>query len=337
MRDDSAFFEWCVRVNYFSEFNITLPSNKNLRTAVVTVFFDGKINDYNNFNSDIARLEQIETTKAKIDSLRRFLNTPHAAFVKAAFISTPWQRKRLNARSQAFEAALCRLTPRQRLDFDTWMEASYKRFRNSVSAPCFAKSLSTVVCPYCDKAFLDVGKQFYGELDHYLDKSTYSFYALNIHNFVAVCGVCNRKKSKKRLQHFNPIDDNLDSVFYFYLSDQDKHNALVNYQTSNVKIRQNYIQGKKNHLKELNDTFALDDRYENMTAVVDYLTQLKRIYTPEWMDELETIYGIRFSRDQLKQLLLGQFSFRNPTARLQPLTKLIDDLVQDLDVFNEKP
>ncbi|MBP2198155.1 hypothetical protein [Pantoea cypripedii] len=337
MRDDTAFLEWCVRVNYFSEFNITFAVNRHLRAAVITVFFAGRTNDYDQFNIDIAALKHVKSPATKVDSLRIFLNKSEAALVKAAFISTPWQGKRLNRRSQVFEAALRGLTSPQRLVFNTWMEESYTRFRSSVSAPGFAKSLSSVVCPYCDKAFLDVGKQFYGELDHYLDKSTYSYYALNIYNFVPVCGICNRKKSKTKLQHFNPRDDSLDSVFHFYLSDPDKHNALLNYQITNVKIRQHYVQGKKSHLEELNETFALDDRYENMTAVVDYLAQLKRIYTREWMDELEATYGIEISREQLQQLLLGQFSFRNPATRLQPLTKLIDDLVRDLDVFNDIP
>jgi 5-methylcytosine-specific restriction endonuclease McrA len=77
------------------------------------------------------------------------------------------------------------------------MKESYTCFRDSVSAPRFAGALITPVCPYCDKAFLDVTKKFYGELDHYLDKSTYSYYALNIYNFVPVCAICNKKKSKK--------------------------------------------------------------------------------------------------------------------------------------------
>jgi hypothetical protein len=335
MRDDTAFLEWCVRIKFFAKFNISPLNNRDLRTAVITIFFAGRTNDYDQFNIDVAGLNNKKLPGKKTDSLRLVLNTAAAVFVKSAFISSPWQKKRLNTRSLALAAARRSLPDRQQRVFDEWMEDNYTRFRNSVSAPLFAMSLSTSVCPYCDKAFLDVGKQFYGELDHYLDKSTYSYYALNIYNFVPVCGVCNRKKSKTRLQHFNPIDDNLDSVFRFYLSIEDKHDALVNYQVANVKIRQRFVPGKRKHLQELNDTFALDDRYENMTAVVSYLAQLKRIYTPEWMAELEETYGVTLSRDQLKQILLGQFNFRNPEIRLQPLTKLIDDLVKDLDVFNE--
>ena len=152
-----------------------------------------------------------------------------------------------------------------------------------------------------------------------------------------MCGVCNRKKSKQQLEHFHHTEDDLDSVFRFYLSAQDKNNVLLHYQTSTVKIRQKEYPGKKDHLNELQEVFALDDRYDNMSVVVDYLAQLKRIYTPEWLAELESVYKVSFSRDQIKQLLLGQFSYRDPAERLQPLTKLINDLVEDLDVFNERP
>lgn len=335
MRDDTAFLEWCVRVGFFSEFDFSPVNDPDLRAAVLAMFFAGNNSDYKQFNTQIVSLSCKKKSGNKTDLLRVLLDEPEAVFVKAAFISTPWQKKRLNSRSIAFAAARQGLKDTERLAFDTWMEKSYSRFRTSVSAPLFAMSLGTAVCPYCDKAFLDVGKQLYGELDHYLDKSTYSYYALNLYNFVPVCGICNRKKSKTRLRHFNPLNDSLDSVFNFKLSPKDQHDALVHYQTANVKIQLNFMSGKDKHLDELKDVFSLDDRYENMTAVVSYLAQLKRIYTPEWMEELKKNYGVDYSPAQLKQLLLGQFSFRNPDVRLQPLTKLIDDLVKDLDVFNE--
>ena len=103
----------------------------------------------------------------------------------------------------------------------------------------------------------------------------------------------------------------------------------------NVKIKQRFLVGKSDALKELNETFALDDRYENMIAVVDYLAQLKRIYTSDWLKELQSMYDLTFTQTELRQLLLGQFNFSQPSVRLQPLTKLIDDLVRDLDVFND--
>jgi hypothetical protein len=106
-------------------------------------------------------------------------------------------KKVLNAQSASFEKALKSLHASYKNVFDDWMKESYTCFRDSVSAPRFAGALITPVCPYCDKAFLDVTKKFYGELDHYLDKSTYSYYALNIYNFVPVCAICNKKKSKK--------------------------------------------------------------------------------------------------------------------------------------------
>ena len=335
MRDNSAFLEWAVRNKFFVGFNFLRPGQAHLKQAVITVFFAGNTNDYHDFNQKITAIKQRESAQKKIESLRLILTSPSAATVKAAFFVNPWQKTILSAQSLVFEAALASLTAQQRQTFTTWMEGNYKRFRNSVSAPRFAMSLSTAVCPYCDKAFLDVGKQFYGELDHYLDKATHSYYALNLYNFVPVCGVCNRKKSKTKLNHFHPAHDTLDSVFKFYLSAQDKQDVLLNYHPVNVKICQRSLAGKEKHLKELNKTFALDDRYEGMAAVVDYLAQLKRIYTPEWMKELQNTYGITYTGEQLRQLLLGQLHVRNPTIRLQPLTKLIDDLVKELDVFND--
>lgn len=337
MRDEGAFFEWAIRNKFFDEFAVPLATHSNLQKAIISLFFAGRVEQYEAFNNSIAGLKRIKVRASRVNNLRTILNKPEARRVKAAFIVNPWHGKKLNSWSGEFKAAMGRLMPAEASAFNDWMTNSYRRFRNSRSALRFAKSLSTAVCPYCDKAFLDIGKQFYGELDHYLDKSQHSYYALNIHNFVPVCGVCNRKKSKQQLEHFHHTEDDLDSVFRFYLSAQDKNNVLLHYQSSTVKVRQKEYPGKKDHLNELQEVFALDDRYENMSVVVDYLAQLKRIYTPEWLAELESVYKVSFSRDQIKQLLLGQFSYRDPAERLQPLTKLINDLVEDLDVFNERP
>jgi hypothetical protein len=118
-----------------------------------------------------------------------------------------------------------------------------------------------------------------------------------------------QEEKQKKLEHFHPVDETLDSVFQFCLSDSDRVIALSNYQVLNVKIKQRFQVGKSDALKELNETFALDDRYENMTAVVDYLAQLKRIYTQDWLKELQSMYGLTFTQTELRQLLLGQFNF----------------------------
>jgi len=335
MRDDTDFLAWCVRSKFFEGFNRPIGVNNKLRIAIISVFFSGNQKDYQDFNNHVSNMLKMKKSADMLITLRNILHKTQFASVRAAFICSPWQLNGLSTQNASFEKALSNLNASQKKAFNEWMEKSYTRFRNSVSAPRFAGSLATVVCPYCDKAFLDVSKKFFGELDHYLDKSTYSYYALNIYNFVPVCSVCNKKKSNKKLKYFKPMDETLDSIFHFYLSDRDRVIALSNYQTLNVKIKQRYFAGKCDALDELNNTFSLNDRYENMTAVVDYLAQLKRIYTPDWMKELQSMYGLSFTQTELRQLLLGQFSFRQPSVRLQPLTKLIDDLVRDLDVFND--
>lgn len=335
MRNDTAFLEWCVRSKFFEGFNRPSRGKDILRDTIIAVFFAGIKENYLAFNNAIAEMQKCKTSSDKLKKLRSILQNPQFSCVRAAVLISPWQKKVLSAQSVSFEKALTSLPAAYKVVFDDWMKENYTCFRDSVSAPRFAGALNTPVCPYCDKAFLDVTKKFYGELDHYLDKSTYSYYALNIYNFVPVCAVCNKKKSKKKLEHFHPMNETLDSVFQFCLSDSDRVIALSNYQVSNVKIKQRFLVGKSDALKELNETFALDDRYENMIAVVDYLAQLKRIYTSDWLKELQSMYDLTFTQTELRQLLLGQFNFSQPSVRLQPLTKLIDDLVRDLDVFND--
>ncbi|MEB7918576.1 hypothetical protein [Enterobacter mori] len=224
-------------------------------------------------------------------------------------------------------------------NYDTvtkFMIDQYGKFRDSRRCISYVKSLNGQVCAYCDKGIIDcTDKHFYGDLDHVHDKSTYYYYALNIYNLSPCCKVCNQKKGKNALK-FNPLELKLDDVFNFYIDDSDMIRLLTNMDSSNdisVKLKQ------KNDdlipiLEDLNKRLALDDRYKNSGLIVGHLSQLKRIYTKEYIDEISTLLNDNYNANEIKSFLLSDYS-KGSFEKIQPLTKLIRDIANELDLFPE--
>ena len=81
---------------------------------------------------------------------------------------------------------------------------SYDRFCSSSKIHSFVRMLDVEVCPYCNRSFTTTlvkgktgGVKTRPELDHYLSKTQYPYFALSIQNLVPSCGTCNRLKSNR--------------------------------------------------------------------------------------------------------------------------------------------
>ncbi len=217
-----------------------------------------------------------------------------------------------------------------------FMIEQYGKFRNSQRCISYVKSLNGQVCSYCDKGIIDcTDKHFYGDLDHIHDKSTHYYYALNIYNLSPCCKVCNQKKGKHALQ-FNPLESNLDDVFFFYIEDSDLVRLLTSLDIPsdiNVKLKE-----KSNKLypilDNLNKRLALDDRYKNSGLVVGYLAQLKRIYTEGYLEEISSLLSDNYNADDIRNFLLSDYS-KGSCEKIQPFTKLIRDIAKQLEIFPE--
>ncbi|MGP2664288.1 hypothetical protein ACTVM2_06670 [Serratia nevei] len=215
-----------------------------------------------------------------------------------------------------------------------FMINQYARFRKSNSCISYVKALNGQVCSYCDKGIIDcTDSHFYGDLDHVHDKSTYYYYALNIYNLAPCCKVCNQKKGKYSVI-FNPLTMKLDDVFTFRVDDSDLLNITVHYNDKlDVDIKLKSLSSEMDPvLENLNKRLALNDRYKNSGLVLNYLSQLKKVYTQSYLDEVTKLLGDSYDNDDLKRFLLGDFSISD-TTKIQPLTKLVRDLSSQIGLF----
>ena len=108
----------------------------------------------------------------------------------------------------------------------------YSRQRGSWGPYPQIELLENTVCPYCNRSYTNsvFEEKVHGgrpELDHFLSKSVFPFFALAIYNLIPVCHSCNHAKLDKHViklvngsaqfthLHPNLVDDNVDKIRVF--------------------------------------------------------------------------------------------------------------------------
>lgn len=325
------FLIWFFSGNFFSALkDEILEDEAHGFNEFKTLFFD------NDSESVIGFLESEvpKVYKAKIGVAQQdFINLPFMRFLKMIILD-----ERLDVFINRLQVRLGshNIIKDNDRSVSGFMIAQYEKFRKSKSCILYVRSLNGQVCSYCDKGIIDcTDSHFYGDLDHIYDKSTYYYLALNISNLTPCCKVCNQLKGVRKVS-FNPITQQLDDIFNFYIDDNDLRAISSNLSDSvniELKLRQ------KNDvvadiLFNLNEVLSLSDRYKNCGHVVNHLMQLKRVYTQNYINDVEELIGSHLDSNELKNLLLGIYS-RNSTSKIQPLTKLVYDLSAQIDLFDE--
>ena len=69
-----------------------------------------------------------------------------------------------------------------------------------------------------------------------------------------------------------------------------------------------------------------------MHSVAEYLYQFKRVLNPVWIETLNDLLGKDYTKVDIEKFILADFSW-NGTAKIQPLTKLIRDLADEIKFF----
>ncbi len=73
---------------------------------------------------------------------------------------------------------------------------NYGSLENHYQAHDILNKKSRRICPFCGLSKLDDPIEKRNEYDHYLDKATYPYLALNFNNLVPMCGKCNKRPNK---------------------------------------------------------------------------------------------------------------------------------------------
>lgn len=329
----SLFLVWFLSGGFFSALKKEIQKDEDNGTnEFKIVFFDNVQEDILAFlSSSFTRVRNARIGEAQLN----YMNSPHMNLVKNLILGEDLDglidniKDRLNTHGDIISDE-----PRT---VSMFMVSQYENFRKSKSCILYVRSLNGQVCSYCDKSIIDcTDNHFYGDLDHIYDKAEHYYLALNMSNLTPCCKVCNQLKGIRKVL-FNPIKQDLDDIFNFYIDDADLGAISSDLSGSyNVELKLKHKDANtEDILSNLNETLSLNDRYKNCSHVANHLMQLKRVYTENYINNIQDIIGYQLEDNDLKNLLLGIYS-RSNKSKIQPLTKLIYDLSAQIHLFDQE-
>jgi hypothetical protein len=200
------------------------------------------------------------------------------------------------------------------------------------NAAKLVQKLEIVVCPYCNRNFINNvtyanrGLKRTSQMDHYYPKEKYPFLAMSFYNLIPSCSSCNHIKSNKTI-YFSPYDKRFNS------SDLLRFN--FNIRSINFIHDTNYLEVtitaiNKRIISNIN-TFKLESQYKMHKDIVQELFKKKLIYAGTKLNEIQKDFeGLFSDEDEMKRTIFGNYLSENDIHK-RPLSKLISDIYNEME------
>lgn len=219
----------------------------------------------------------------------------------------------------------------------------------------FIDSVDNTVCPYCNRSYTHSvfeGGECSGrpELDHFLPKSIFPFFAVSIYNLIPVCHTCNHTKSNDQVvdiingsfefTHFHPSIES-DNVMNTTIFKTVNEGDIVEYLLDNshtlsqkITLTENCSQGSK---------LAKSLATYNLATIVEGGSELKGFYAHHYKDIERTLDMVKRypsvaidsiaeligdNKEQLQKSFIQVLISDTPHA--EPLGKLKNDMLTDV-------
>lgn len=337
---DDLYLAWFFKGDFFKKIANTIEtelSDPNSDKHFIRFFFAGNNGFANVFCNEWKKApKKNETVQQKG---QRIINLREMVYLKEMLLGAFFSKGGTGSDQQHWVQTIGAL-PTATMDMiKPFLHQEYANFRSSASCLTYISSLGIIVCPYCDKGIIDCTKRyFYGDLDHKKDKAGAHFYlSLNRHNLAPCCKVCNQQKSDSVLS-FDPAHHTLDDLFTFTLDTRSIAALQGKYHPADINILLTpnpNVPELAQIYDDLNKAVKLEDRYNNMHPAVSWLYQMKRVMNPAWISTVNDVLGTQYTPQHAEKFILGNYNWHN-SDKIQPLTKLINDLAVELELFRPK-
>jgi len=219
----------------------------------------------------------------------------------------------------------------------------YGKYRSNKLSKIIIRKIGLKACPYCNRNYIYNFKRYdsleaTAQLDHFFDKSKYSYLSLCLYNLVPSCSTCNRRKSASDVVAnpiFNPYSDNLENHGKFtslgILSVDDlKEKELSFYSEKRMNLKIKRITSDSRTDKHI-ELFNIEALYESHRDIVAELYQKRVIYSEDYIDDLMKNFGgkVFHDKDELLKLVVCT-SIKKDEIHNRPLSKLTRDIVEEL-------
>lgn len=215
----------------------------------------------------------------------------------------------------------------------------------------YVESIGVRVCPYCNRAFIDIINEPKGktrpELDHYYPKSEYPFLALSLYNLIPSCHVCNSNfKGSINFYteiHIHPYEDSLHDYGKFVIL-EDSNNLTVDkiIQTESEIKKIDFDLVSRDHSKKSKEfennksTFHLKELYNMHKDYAIEILYKSKLYNKDRLDDLKKIKvnpgEILLNEADFDRLILGNYS-EPKNFDLRPLSKFMYDIAYESELL----
>ena len=212
---------------------------------------------------------------------------------------------------------------------------NYTELRETYISSFFEDNLTISTCYYCNIDYInsyntDKKKKNKFTLDHYYDKSTYSYLALSLYNFVPSCYACNSKlKGTKEFKNLSPSSTKFDFdqkvKFKLYLTNSCKDLNIKAKENIDIKLKERY----SNEYEKYIEVFKLNERYQAHKDIVFEMIQNAELYPESRLKELQDLTGIPYQtiRKDIFKLIDDEVSLST-----EPFSKLKKDISEELNI-----
>ena len=229
-------------------------------------------------------------------------------------------------------------------------QKTYKKFSTAYGYN-FVKAVGTDTCPYCNRNYIySVGnkdnKGQRPDLDHFLNKSDYPYFAVSLYNLIPACKQCNTSKRDDSFSiktHLHPYYEGIDGEnsvqkdVVFSYTPKDLSFMYAKKTNFEIGIRRIYDDEKallqENKLTKNFEALKLNKLYELHKDYVLELIKKANIYDESYLIELASMFPDVFhNKEEARDLVLNMDTKRENLHK-RPLSKLTHDIAEELGLL----
>jgi len=189
------------------------------------------------------------------------------------------------------------------------------------------------VCPYCNRTFIQSIKRTNGktkrtcQLDHFLPKDRYPYFALSFYNLIPSCSACNHIKTTEEIG-LSPYEINrADDVLTFGWKPKD---VAFSYPKGNISIELVCNPAVNGKMQSNIDIFGLKELYSNHDDIVKEMLLKGEIYSPDYIQNLvEQFPDLIENEEEALRIVMGNYTEEKDMSK-RPLSKLTRDIAKEL-------
>ncbi|MBC2582898.1 hypothetical protein [Clostridium sp. DJ247] len=369
-------FLYLSYINAKDEYKDFYKDDRGFNEELSKIFDYELFKDENEVSEDIGLFSYIKKINGNIKSQKRIIQ--ETEIIESICLQEIMTNSYKSKNYEEFIKALKLINDNYKIRVKRLYESIFNVF--SWGAYSLLKEISIDTCPYCNRQYISIlesnNSNLIGktrpELDHFLCKKEFPFYAVSLFNLIPSCHVCNsnikkdikfvrtvgkgrnllkfksRNRSEDYIKVLCPYEEGFGEkyVFSIYPQDDDKEYNIffgkIDEDDFVLKLKYNGKKDSNNTIEEKefitkargnNIVFRLEELYnDNHKDVVKELIVKSTIYNDSYINELLLNYSDIFNSKKQVMELLLSSYLDNSEKR--PLSKLIKDISQQLGLLD---